>query len=110
MQSTSGHFIQLVGDPDDGFTSAEIYTTNDLEDYLGRVFELSDGWYIQADDLAILNNLGFVKTILEAKDELMHYINRKGAEFPENASRASISLWLMQRDDGMGFSITDLEA
>jgi hypothetical protein len=109
MKSTSGHFVQFIGNPDDGFTSAEIYTADDLEDYMGRVFELSDGWYVQVDDLTTLNDSAFVKTILETKDELMHYINRKGAEFPEDVSRAAISLWLMQRDDGKGFSIADSE-
>jgi hypothetical protein len=46
-----------------------------------------------------------VQTILEAKNELLHYVNRKGAEFPEDNNRAEISLWLMQRDDGKGFSM-----
>ncbi len=104
MKSTSGHLIQFIGNPDDGFTSAEIYAADDLEDYIGRVFELSDGWYLQVDDLTSLQNLDFVQTIMETKDELLHYVNRKGAEFPEDASRAAISLWLMQRDDGRGFS------
>lgn len=109
MKSTSGYFVQFIGNPNDGFTSAEIYKTDDLEDYMGRVFELSDGWYVQTDDLATLNDSAFVKTILEVKDELIHYINRKGTEFPEDVSRAAISLWLMQRDDGKGFSISDSE-
>jgi hypothetical protein len=105
MKSTSGHFIQFIGNPDDGFTSAEIYTADDLEGYIGRLFELSDGWYVQVDDLDSLQYSDFVQTILEAKNELLHYVNRKGAEFPEDNNRAEISLWLMQRDDGKGFSM-----
>lgn len=105
MQSTSGHFIQVIGNPDDGFTSAEIYASDNPENYIGRVFELSNGWYVQVDDLACLQGSDLVKTIIETKDELLHYVNRKGSEFQEDASRAEISLWLMQRDDGKGFSI-----
>jgi hypothetical protein len=40
-----------MGNPDDGFTSAEIYAADNLEDYMGRVFALSDGWYIQTNNL-----------------------------------------------------------
>jgi hypothetical protein len=107
MKSKSGHFIQFVGNHDDGFTSAEIYAADNLKDYMGRVFELYDGWYIQVDDLACLQDSEFVQTILETKNELLHYVNRKGGDFPEGTTIAAISLWLMQRDDGKGFTIDE---
>ena len=109
MKSKSDHFIQFVGNHDDGFTSAEIYTADNLQDYIGRIFELDDGWYIQVDDLNCLQDPAFVQTILETKDELLHYVNRKGAEFSEGTTIAAISLWLMQRDDGKGFNLVHEE-
>ena len=39
----------IVGNPDDGFTSAEIEDDDGV--YRGRVFELDDGWYFHVDEL-----------------------------------------------------------
>jgi hypothetical protein len=47
-----------------------------------------------------------VEDIVAAKAELLHYVNRKGADFADGEwTAAGISLWLMQRDDGKGFTI-----
>lgn len=109
MDSTSGYYIQFVGDPDDGFTSAEIYESDDVRRYLGRTFQLPDGWYVQVENLETLEDPNFIRSVLEARDELLHYVNRMGADFPDDATRAAVSLWLMQRDDGKGFTIKDEE-
>ena len=98
----------VVGNPDDGFTSAEIEDSSGV--YLGRIFELDDGWYVHIDDLEGLRDPAFHDAILRAKSDLVHYVNRKGADFSEgNWSRAGASLWLMQRDDGKGFTISETE-
>lgn len=105
MDSSSGHYVQFVGDPDDGFTSAEIYEAADARIYLGRIFQLDNGWYVQVEDFERLEDRKFVRSVLEARDELLHFVNRMGGEFPDDATRAAVSLWLMQRDDGKGFTI-----
>ncbi len=92
----------ICGVPDDGFTSAELGTESG--DLVGRVFELDSGWYVECQDLDYLQEPQFLKAILEARDDLRHYVNRKGP-VPEGATRAAASLWLMQRDDGKGFTI-----
>ena len=93
----------IVGNPDDGFTSAEI--GDESGTYIGRVFELEDGWYIHVDEPELLINQEIIEAVIAAKADLLHYINRKGADFSDEWSRAKASLWLMQRDDGKGFTI-----
>ena len=94
----------IVGNPDDGFTSAQIEDENGV--YKGRVFELEDGWYVHVDEPEQLRDLELVDAIVVAKSNLLHYVNRKGADFSQGEwTRAGVSLWLMQRDDGKGFTI-----
>ncbi|MBW3623920.1 MAG: hypothetical protein KY468_10985 [Armatimonadetes bacterium] len=93
----------IMGSPDDGFTSAEIIEDSNA---IGRVFELEDGWYVHLIEPERLTDSELVNVILIAKEELKHYVNRKGATFPEDWSRAAVSLWLMQRDDGKGFTLS----
>jgi hypothetical protein len=95
--------FMVMGNPDDGFTSAELTVDGTM---IGRVFELADGWYVHLAEPERLRDAELVRLILEAKEELSHYVNRKGAsEFPPDWSRAAASLWLMQRDDGKGFTL-----
>ena len=92
----------VVGNPDDGFTSIEI---NGAEgNYVGRIFELEDGWYINLRDTNSLKDPTLVDAILEAQKELRHYVNRKGAKTQDASTIGNASLRLMQRDDGKGFS------
>jgi hypothetical protein len=94
----------IVGNPDDGFTSAEIM--DEAGNYVGRVFELNDGWYVHVDQPERLRDREVVEAVVAAKSELLHYVNRNGADFSEGEwTRAGASLWLMQRDDGKGFTI-----
>jgi hypothetical protein len=89
--------ILIIGDPQDGFTSA---TIDDNEgNYVGRVFELDDGWYIHLEDVNILEEIEVRKLIQEAKTKLMKYPNRKGAEFPEDMTAGAISLWLLEKSE-----------
>jgi hypothetical protein len=94
--------IQITGIPDDGFTSAEI--SGDGSGRVARVFELENGWYVETEKLERLREPDLLDAVLRARDELLHYVNRKGGEPPPGSSRAGFSLWLMQRDDAKGFS------
>lgn len=94
----------IVGNPDNGFTSAEI--EDEAGTYVGRLLELEDGWYIHVAQPERLIDREVVEAVVAAKSELLHYVNRKGADFSEREwTRAGASLWLMQRDDGKGFTI-----
>src|SRR5436305_431658 len=96
--------LTTTGNPDDGFTAVEIEIDGE---YVGRVFELASGWYVQFDEPERLRDAKCVEAVLAAKEHLLHYVNRKGGDFSEDASRAGVSLWLMQRDDGKGFTLTE---
>ena len=94
----------IVGNPDDGFASAEIQ--DEAGAYLGRVFELEDGWYVHVAEPERLRDGEVVDAVIAAKSDLLHYVNRKGADFSEgNWTRFAVLLWLMQRDDRKGFTI-----
>lgn len=95
--------FQIMGIVDDGFASAEI--SEQGSDSLVRVFELERGWYVECDQLERLREPELLDAVLRARDELLHYVNRKGGEPPPDSTRAGLSLWLMQRDDGKGFSV-----
>ena len=95
--------FQVVGVVDDGFTSAEI--SEGGSSALVRVFELEGGWHVEADRLERLREPELMDAVLRARDELSHYVNRTGGDPPAGMSRAGFSLWLMQRDDGKGFSV-----
>jgi hypothetical protein len=96
--------VTITGNVDDGFTAAEIET---LSGDMIRVFELATGWYVELPNPELLRQKEVVDAIQAAKAELLHYVNRKGWEFPEGTSRAAMSLWLMQRDDGKGFTVSE---
>ncbi len=93
-----------VGNPDDGFTSTEL--EDGSGELAGRVFELEEGWYVECPNLDQLEDPEFVAAVLGAREELLHYVNRKGTHLPEGLTQAGASLWLMQRDDGKGFTMT----
>ncbi len=97
--------FRIIGNVDDGFTSVEI--SDGAGELVARVFELESGsWYLETHELDSLTKEDLVKAIIDARNELRHYINRKGGQLPEGTTRAAFSLWLMQRDDGRGlFSI-----
>lgn len=94
--------IEISGIVDDGFTSAEI--SAEEAGQVVRVFELASGWYVHTGSLERLREPDLLDAVLKARDELLHYVNRKGGDPPPDVSRAGFSLWLMQRDDGKGFS------
>ena len=95
--------FEIAGIVDDGFTSAHI--NDESGNQVARVFELTNGWFVETNALERLQDPVLMHAVLAGRDELLHYVNRKGGVCPEGSSRAGISLWLMQRDDGKGFSV-----
>lgn len=98
----------IAGNPDDGFTSAELEDASG--EFAGRVFQLEAGWYIACPNLDRLEDPEFVAVVLGAREELLHYVNRRGTHLPEGLTPAGASLWLMQRDDGKGFTMASDDA
>jgi hypothetical protein len=98
----------IAGNWEDGFTSAEI--EDESGTFLCRVFELHRGWYVHLHEPELLRDGELAEAIVAAKEELLHYVNRKGADFSNGGwTRAAVSLWLMQRDDGKGFTVPTQE-
>jgi hypothetical protein len=77
--------IQIMGIVDDGFTSAEI--SEEGADSPGRVFDLEQGWYVECGQLERLRKPELLDAVLRARDELLHFVNRKGGEPPPDTSR-----------------------
>jgi hypothetical protein len=95
--------LTTVGSSDDGFTSVEIELDGE---YVGRVYELESGWYVHLSTFEHLSDPEFITAVVAAKASLLHYVNRKGGD-PTGATRAGMSLWLLQRDDGGGFTVSE---
>lgn len=89
--------LTVVGNPDDGFTSIEI-SSSASGDQVARIFELESGWYVELVNPEELRDQALIDAIVEAKNELLHFVNRKGVQFPDGISRAAASLLLMERD------------
>jgi hypothetical protein len=94
--------MTVTGALSDGFTAVEIESD---DEFVGRVFELEAGWYVELREPEKLLDDEVVKAVLAAKERLLRYVNRKGTGMPEGMTVAGASLWLMQRDDGKGFTI-----
>jgi hypothetical protein len=89
----------ILGNVEQCRTEAEISDSDGA--VLAVVYESSDGWHT---DVLVepLNQAAtdFHSAVENAKENLSHYVNRRGEEPPENATRGSFSLWLMMKDDG----------
>ena len=91
--------LSVFGGVEDGFTSVLIH--GDEYDELGKVFELDTGWYVRVGDPERFRDTQFVDAVLAAKAKLVHYVNRKGADFSTGEwTAAAVSAWLMEKDDG----------
>ena len=70
------------------------------------VYEASDGWHTDI----VVEHLGQAASDLQtaldhAKENLSHYVNRRGENAPENATQGAYSLWLMVKVDNTAMDI-----
>ena len=78
----------------------------DSSSVVAVVYEGRDGWHvnrlriISADEDQALD-----ASIAEGKERLSHYVNRFGEDVPDGLTRAGLSLWLMEKDDGTAMGI-----
>jgi len=91
--------VTIIGNVEQCRTEAELSDNEGA--VLAVVYETSDGWHT---DILVeqLNQTAtdFQTAVENAKESLSHYVNRRGENAPENATRGAFSLWLMVKDDG----------
>ncbi len=65
------------------------------------LYDTSDGVVVSYFGPASANSTlpGLEAAIAEARTELLHYINRTGANPPQRITRPGLALWLTERDD-----------
>lgn len=96
--------VTILGNVEQCRTEAEI--SNSEGTVLAVVYEASDGWH--TDILGERLNqaaVDFQTAVENAKENLSHYVNRRGEHPTENASRGALSLWLMVKDDGTAMGV-----
>ena len=91
--------LTIVGNVERRRTEAEIADSEGV--VLAVVYEAIDGWHT---DILVeqLNQASadFWTVVDNARQNLSHYVNRRGENPPENATWGAFSLWLMVKDDG----------
>src|ERR1700730_14155803 len=91
--------LTIVGNVERRRTEAKIADSEGV--VLAIVYEEIDGWHT---DILVeqLNQASadFWTVVDNARQNLSHYVNRRGENPPENATWGAFSLWLMVKDDG----------
>ncbi len=88
-----------LGNADTGRTEVEI--SDDSGTTIAVLYENQVGFQIQ-----ILHSAGetlsddFASFVQQAKEDLAHYVNRRGENPPEGLTKDAFSLWLLEKDDG----------
>jgi hypothetical protein len=98
--------VTILGNVEQCRTEAEISDSEGA--VLAVVYETSDGWHM--DILRERLNqaaVDFQTAVENAKENLSHYVNRRGENPPGNASRGAFSLWLMVKDDGTAMGVKE---
>ena len=91
--------VTIIGNVEQCGTEAEISDSEGA--VLAVVYETSDGWHTDVFVEQLNQTATDLQTAVEnAKESLCHYVNRRGENPPENATRGAFSLWLMVKDDG----------
>jgi hypothetical protein len=96
--------VTIIGNVEQCRTEAEI---TDIQGAVTAiVYETSDGWHTDVF-VEQLNQAStdFHTAVENAKESLSHYVNRRGENPPENATRGAFSLWLMVKDEGTAMGV-----
>jgi hypothetical protein len=89
----------ILGNVDECRTECEI--SDDTATTVAVVYETHEGWHVNVlrplrdEELKTFN-----ATVAAAKQSLSQYVNRMGSNPPEDTTVGTLSLWLMQKDDG----------
>jgi hypothetical protein len=90
--------VTIIGNVEQCRTEAEI--SDGERAVLSVVYETSNGWQTDVLVEQVNHAPDFQTAVEHAKERLSHYVNRRGENPPETATRGAISLWLMLKDDG----------
>ncbi len=99
-------FIQILGNVETCRTEAEIYIAvpdQDAQELWAILYESRDGWRVNFFGDCEIRELPLeaVHAVLRAAQErLSHYVHRRGDKVPAGLTKAGLSLWLMEKDDG----------
>jgi len=91
------YYFAIFGSTVEGFVCAEIETEEG--DVIGRVYDSESGWKVELSGSAPADPAAFGEAAALAKEELLHYPNRRGLAPPPDLSMAGLSLWLMERTE-----------
>ena len=90
--------VTIIGTVEQCRTEAEI--THSQGAVTAIVYETAVEWHT---DVLVepLNQVAcdFQAAVEDARESLSHYVNRRGENPPENATRGAFALWLMVKDD-----------
>src|ERR1700722_2519907 len=93
------YFVTIAGNLKQCRTEAEI--SDESGSTLAIVFEDSAGWHTNVLDRKLVHVPGDLnKAIGNAKEALIHYVNRRGENAPENMTSGAFSLWLLEKENG----------
>ena len=95
--------VTIIGNVEHCRTEAEI--SDGKGTLLSVVYETSNGWHTDLLVEQVNRTLDFQTAVEHAKEKLSHYVNRRGENPPEAATRGAISLWLMLKDDGTALGV-----
>jgi hypothetical protein len=96
--------MTIVGNVERCRTEAEILDSTGA--IVAAVYEQSDRWHTDLLE-GHLNqaDIDLKPTVDIAIERLSHYVNRRGENPPENATRGAFSLWLLVKDDGSAMGV-----
>ena len=93
----------IITNLDECRTECEI---SDCSSVVALVYEGHDGWHVHSlRPVSLDKRKDFDASIAEAKERLVHYVNRFGTDPPEGLTRGGLGFWLMQKDDGTAMGI-----
>ena len=88
----------FLGNVDTGRTEAEI--TDDLGRLVAVLYEDETGWHCERTAEPMEDSRALEEFVETVKADLSHYVNRRGTNPPPGLSRAELSMWLMEKDEG----------
>jgi hypothetical protein len=92
--------LTIVGNVERCRTEVEISDRQGVA--VAVVHEASDGWHTDILDEARPHHgtSDFTNIVGFAKEDLSHFVNRRGENAPQDVSVGALALWLMLKDDG----------
>lgn len=96
--------MTIAGNVEQCRTEAEI--SNESGRRVAIVYEDSDGWHTDILEPELLQLPDDLQTVIRnVKENLYHYVNRRGENAPENTTWGAFALWLMVKDDGTAMGV-----